>query len=53
MEDDYIQELIMWPHPEATPSDDFHFTDEENMTMLRLPRKECSCLRCAIELAPC
>ena len=39
--DDCIQELIAWRHPHVADTDDFRYTEEENMTMLRLPRKEC------------
>ncbi|PCH38387.1 SHQ1-domain-containing protein [Wolfiporia cocos MD-104 SS10] len=40
MEDDYIQELIAWQNPHTTCTDNFQYTEEENLTMLRLPRKE-------------
>ncbi|KAI0361895.1 SHQ1-domain-containing protein [Trametes cingulata] len=39
-DDEYIQELIAWPNPHLTSSDAFQYTEEENLTMLRLPRKE-------------
>lgn len=39
-DDEYIRELLTWKHPHATVSD-FQYTEEENMMMLRLPRKEC------------
>ena len=41
VDDEYIQELLHWRHPHAAPPEDFHYTEEENATMLRLPRKEC------------
>ena len=40
-DDEYIQELMAWKHPYIADPDDFQFTEEENLTMLRLPRKEC------------
>ncbi|OBZ75723.1 Protein shq1 [Grifola frondosa] len=39
-DDEYIQELLAWNHPHAIVSDEFQYTEEENLTMLRLPRKE-------------
>jgi protein SHQ1 len=42
-EDEYIKELIHWKHPYSSPSpetDSFEYTEEEKLTMLRLPRKE-------------
>ncbi|KAI0781128.1 SHQ1-domain-containing protein [Trametes elegans] len=39
-DDEYIQELIAWPNPHATGTEDFQYTEKENLTMLRLPRKE-------------
>ena len=41
VDDEYIQELLHWRHPHAAPVEDFHYTEAENATMLRLPRKEC------------
>ena len=43
-DDEYIQELIRWVHPHAEAHGDFQYTEEENSTMLRLPRKECMLL---------
>jgi protein SHQ1 len=40
VDDECIQELLAWRHPYSIESD-FQYTEEENMTMLRLPRKEC------------
>ncbi|KAL6309068.1 SHQ1-domain-containing protein [Sparassis latifolia] len=40
VEDEYIQELIAWRNPHVTATDEFKYTEEENLTMLRLPRKE-------------
>lgn len=41
-DDQIIRELIEWdPQPDAPSEDPFVFTDEENMTMLRLPQREC------------
>ena len=40
-DDDYIQELIHWTHPHIAIQTDFAYTEEENLVMLRLPRKEC------------
>ncbi|EPQ58433.1 SHQ1-domain-containing protein [Gloeophyllum trabeum ATCC 11539] len=40
-EDDYIQELIAWKHPHtALPDESFSYSDDEQLMMLRLPRKE-------------
>ncbi|KAJ8699813.1 hypothetical protein PTI98_002896 [Pleurotus ostreatus] len=38
--DDYLQDLITWRHPYAEDTKPFEFTEDENATMLRLPRKE-------------
>lgn len=45
-EDGYIQELISYKFPSEYPCSDsptssVEFTEEENMAMLQLPRKEC------------
>lgn len=41
VDDQIIRELIEWdPHADAASEVPFAFTDEENMTMLRLPRRE-------------
>ncbi|OSX64918.1 hypothetical protein POSPLADRAFT_1135835 [Postia placenta MAD-698-R-SB12] len=42
VDDEYIQELLAWASPVAGTTDGHHFTEEENATMLRLPRKEYS-----------
>ncbi|KAL0947096.1 hypothetical protein HGRIS_013236 [Hohenbuehelia grisea] len=39
-DDEMIQELIAWKHPYIEDNKAIHYTDEENMVMLRLPRKE-------------
>ncbi|KAG6821100.1 hypothetical protein H0H93_007259 [Arthromyces matolae] len=39
-DDEYIRELLMWKHPYSDHGEIFQYTDEENATMLRLPRKE-------------
>lgn len=42
-----IEELLAWTHPYLDPSSsvgDVVFTDAENATMLRLPRRECTYL---------
>ncbi|KAH8107186.1 SHQ1 protein-domain-containing protein [Cristinia sonorae] len=40
-DDEYIQELIAWRHPHCRDdADAVVYTEEENLTMLRLPRKE-------------
>jgi hypothetical protein len=41
-DDEQIVELLKWKHPYAASTENFHYTDEENAAMLRLPRKECS-----------
>ncbi|EPT05845.1 hypothetical protein FOMPIDRAFT_1026741 [Fomitopsis schrenkii] len=40
VDDEYIQELLHWRHPHTAPAEDFHYTEQENAAMLRLPRKE-------------
>ena len=42
-DDEQIVELLKWKHPYTARTGSFHYADEENATMLRLPRKECSC----------
>ncbi|KAF5358354.1 hypothetical protein D9756_001892 [Leucocoprinus leucothites] len=39
-DDEYIQELIKWRHPHITAREEVKYTEEENLVMLRLPRKE-------------
>ncbi|EIW60559.1 SHQ1-domain-containing protein [Trametes versicolor FP-101664 SS1] len=39
-DDEYIRELIAWPNPLTTSTEEFQYTDQENLVMLRLPRKE-------------
>ena len=41
-DDEYIRELTAWSHPHATSTDEFQYTEKENLVMLRLPRKECT-----------
>lgn len=38
---EYIDELIAWEHPLLATHDVAPFSEDENMTMLRLPQKEC------------
>lgn len=45
VDDDYVQDLITWRHPYAEDTKPFEFTEDENATMLRLPRKECMYIR--------
>lgn len=40
-DDEYIQELIHWKHPHTIPHTEIEYSEEENLTMLRLPRREC------------
>ncbi|KDR81812.1 hypothetical protein GALMADRAFT_221678 [Galerina marginata CBS 339.88] len=40
MDDEYIQELIAWAHPYISGQTEVQYSEKENMTMLRLPRKE-------------
>jgi protein SHQ1 len=40
-DDEYIKELLHWKNPIIYDSGEIVFTDAENLTMLRLPRKEC------------
>ncbi|KAF8631428.1 hypothetical protein AX17_005105 [Amanita inopinata Kibby_2008] len=39
-DDAIVQEFLAWEHPYLTDDDNVHFTDEENLAMLNLPRKE-------------
>ncbi|KAF8626286.1 hypothetical protein AX15_004957 [Amanita polypyramis BW_CC] len=39
-DDEVIQELLEWKHPYLADSKNVDFTDEENMAMLGLPRRE-------------
>lgn len=42
MDDEYIEELLTWKHPHIlASSEDFEYSEKENMEILRLPRKEC------------
>ena len=41
-DDEYIRELMAWPHPHAASAEAFEYTEKENLVMLRLPRKECA-----------
>lgn len=45
MDDDHVQDLIAWKHPSSKDTKPFQFTEDENETMLRLPQKECMCVR--------
>ncbi|KAH9934938.1 SHQ1-domain-containing protein [Fomitopsis serialis] len=40
VEDEYIQELLHWQNPHTDSTEGFHYSEEDNATMLRLPRKE-------------
>jgi len=37
-----VQELLQWKDASLTPSE-VEYTDNEQLTMLNLPRKECKC----------
>ncbi|KAJ7143801.1 SHQ1-domain-containing protein [Mycena epipterygia] len=39
-DDEYIQEIILWKNPHAAASGPFQFTEDENLALLNLPRKE-------------
>ncbi|KAJ7606617.1 SHQ1 protein-domain-containing protein [Roridomyces roridus] len=39
-DDEYIQELISWVNPRIVSDGPFAFTEEENLTLLNLPRRE-------------
>ena len=41
MDDEYIQELLVWEDPELVGDSECVFTESENAKMLNLPRKEC------------
>ncbi|OCH95608.1 SHQ1-domain-containing protein [Obba rivulosa] len=40
VDDEYIQDLLVWKHPHTIVAEPFEYTEEENLAMLRLPRKE-------------
>lgn len=40
-DDECIRELLAWRHPYITDTNAFQYTEEENLVMLQLPRKEC------------
>lgn len=43
MDYEYIEELLTWKHPHiAAKTEDFEYSEQENMEILRLPRKECT-----------
>ncbi|KAF9452242.1 SHQ1-domain-containing protein [Macrolepiota fuliginosa MF-IS2] len=39
-DDEYIQELIKYTHPHIAALEEVKYTEAENLTMMRLPRKE-------------
>ncbi|CAL1704202.1 unnamed protein product [Somion occarium] len=39
-DDEYIKDLIAWKHPHTTLPSEFQYSEEENLAMLRLPRRE-------------
>lgn len=41
MDDESIREMLTWKHPYVTNADEFQYTEEEKLAMLRLPRREC------------
>jgi hypothetical protein len=41
VDDDCILELLAWNHPHIIDELEFKFTEEENLVMHGLPRKEC------------
>jgi len=40
-DNDYIGELLVWTHPHLASSENTPFSEDENLVMLRLPKKEC------------
>jgi hypothetical protein len=41
-DDSSIRELLLWNHPHVSLAGSlFEFTEDERLTMLRLPRKDC------------
>jgi len=40
-DDECIRQLLAWRHPYITDTNAFQYTEEENLVMLQLPRKEC------------
>lgn len=50
-EEEEIQELVRWTHPHLSSSPEtFQYTEMENATMLRLPRKECGSFAFSLHL---
>ena len=49
MDDDYIKELLLWIHPHIANKDPIQYTEEENLQLLSLPRKECPLLVLLVE----
>ncbi|KAI0807205.1 SHQ1-domain-containing protein [Fomes fomentarius] len=39
-DDEYIRELVAWPHPNTIATNEVQYTEKENLVMVRLPRKE-------------
>ncbi|KAJ7763147.1 SHQ1 protein-domain-containing protein [Mycena maculata] len=39
-DDEYIQEFILWKNPRVVANGPFQFTEQENLVLLNLPRKE-------------
>ncbi|TFK27328.1 SHQ1-domain-containing protein, partial [Coprinopsis marcescibilis] len=39
-DDEYIQDLLQWKHPYLTDNNAFEYTEEENLEILQLPRRE-------------
>ncbi|KAJ3558479.1 hypothetical protein NM688_g899 [Phlebia brevispora] len=40
VDNEYIQELIRWRHPYSDLPQDFPYSEQENLAMLKLPRRE-------------
>ena len=49
-DDEHILDLIKWKHPHTADEEGILYTEEENLTMLHLPRKECLSLHCFLAL---
>lgn len=52
MDNEYVEELIAWEHPHLATDTVASFSESENLTMLRLPQKECEPPSSSFRLLP-
>jgi len=50
MDDEYIRELLQWTHPHIANKESVQYTEEENLQLLSLPKKECLSFRLLFEI---